>query len=165
MTNKLRQNPLVCLILSLFRLATGKLRRSGLYLGESLSMDDSSRFRIFRHIAIRDRDTAAGTVFIVRFKFSRLSHSANKKASILPMLLITGFPGFERKIYAVDPKNGHWQGMYQWKTSKHLEAYKKSFVFRMMNKRAIPASVSSFERENENLLHFIEGYITEQSTN
>jgi hypothetical protein len=121
-------------------------------------MKDNSKYKIFRHISIKNvQNDTASTVFIVSFKFARLSHTANKKASIIPMLLITGFPGFVKKTYAVNPENGNWQGMYQWKSLKYLEEYKKSFVYRIMNKRAIPESIHSFEIENENLLNFIEG--------
>ena len=160
MSNKFRKSPLVCLIISLFRLAIGRLRLTDLHLGKTVLMKNNSKFKIFRHITIKNvQDDAASTVFIVSFKFARLSYEANKKASIIPMLLITGFPGFVKKIYAVNPKNGYWQGMYQWKSLKYLEEYKKSFVFRMMNKRAIQGPINSFEIENENLLNFIEGSI------
>ena len=158
MTNRIRKSPLVCLIISLVRLVIGKLRLSDLYLTKTILMKDNSRYKIFRHISIKDsQNDAASTLFIVSFKFAHLSHKANKKASIIPMLLITGFPGFVKKIYAVNPENGYWQGMYQWRSSKNLEEYKKSFVFRIMNKRAIQGSINSFEIENENLLSFIEG--------
>ena len=39
--------------------------------------------------------------------------------------------------------NGYWQGMYQWANLECLEEYKKSLVFRVMNKRAIPESIST----------------------
>ena len=129
-------------------------------MGEIIQMDDHSTFLVFRHITDRKVTfTSKYTVFIVSFKFSHLTHKANKIASIVPMLLITGFPGFVKKIYAVNPENAYWQGMYQWKSLKYLEEYKKSFVFRIMNKRAIPGSINSFEIENENLSNFIEGCI------
>jgi hypothetical protein len=67
------------------------------------------------------------------------------------MLLIAGYPGFMQKIYALNPKNGYWQGMYQWKSITHLEAYKKSFVFRMMNKRALIGSVQLDKVKNYQL--------------
>ena len=158
MTTKFRRSPLVCLTISLFRLAIGKLRLNDLYLDKTVLMKDNSKYKIFRHITIKSvQNDAASTVFIVSFKFASLSHKANKKASIIPMLLISGFPGFVKKIYAVNPENGYWQGMYQWKSLKDLEEYKKSFVFSIMNKRAIPGSINSFEIENENLSNFIEG--------
>ena len=158
MTTQFRKSPLVCLTISLFRLAIGKFRLNDLYLDKTVLMKDNSKYKIFRHITIKSvQNDDVGTVFIVSFKFARLSHKANKKASIIPMLLIAGFPGFVQKIYAVNSVNGYWQGMYQWKSMKYLEEYKKSFVFRMMNKRAIPGSINSFEIENENLVNFVEG--------
>jgi hypothetical protein len=138
------------------RLMLGKLKYSKKYLGNSIQMEDGQEFIIFRHITafpLNDRDTAI--VFIVRFKFARLSHKANKIASIIPMLLISGFPGFKTKMYAVNKKNGYWQGMYQWESIQALEEYKKSFVFKMMNRRAIKNSINSVVLENIHLLDFI----------
>ncbi len=93
---------------------------------------------------------------MVRFKFSKLSHKANTIASIIPMLLITGYPGFQVKMYGVNHTNGYWQGMYQWESKQALEEYKKSFVFRMMNKRALENTLYSFETENHLLLDYFE---------
>lgn len=152
MKNRIRRNPLVCLIISLFNLATGKLRLTNLYVDNIVSMEDNSKYKIFRHITVRNTEKHnVSTVFIVSFKFAVLSHKANKRASIIPMLLITGFPGFVKKIYAVNSENGYWQGMYQWKSLKNLEEYKKSFIFRVMNKRALPESIKSFQIENSSL--------------
>jgi len=52
-------------------------------------------------------------VFIIRFKFTRLYHKANKLASLIPMLVIAGFRGFIKKLYAVDPESVCWQETYQ----------------------------------------------------
>jgi len=157
MSAKIRMSPPVCLGISLFKLLFGKLRISGKYKGSSVKMDDKQVFQIFRHISIYpSRVDDSMIVFIVQFKFARLSHKANKLASIIPMLLITGFPGFVTKMYAVNHESGYWQGMYQWKSKEHLEDYKKSFVFKMMNKRAIKESVSSIDFANQSLIKFIE---------
>ena len=152
MTNKLRTLPPACLFVSVFRLLIGKLRLSDLFIDKIIEMDDHTYFQVFRHITDRKvAFTAESTVFIVSFKFSRLSHKANKLASIVPMLLITGFPGFVKKIYAVNHENGYWQGMYQWESLEYLEEYKKSLVFRVMNKRAIPNTITSIQFENKSL--------------
>ena len=128
------------------------MRYSDLFMGEIIEMDDKSNYQVFRHITDRKVSfTSKFTVFIVSFKFSHLSHEANKLASIVPMLLITGFPGFVKKIYAVNPKNGYWQGMYQWESLEYLEEYKKSFVFKVMNKRAIPKTIQLIQFENQSL--------------
>ena len=152
MASKFRRLPPVCLVVSVFSLITGKLRLSHLFMGETIEMDDHSRFQVFRHITDRKVTFSSGfIVFIVSFKFSHLSHKANKIASIVPMLLITGFPGFVKKVYAVNPNNGYWQGMYQWDSLEYLEEYKKSFVFQVMNKRAIPNTIQSVQFENQSL--------------
>ena len=91
-----------------------------------------------------------------------LSHKANKLASIIPMLMIAGFPGFIAKIYAVNPENGYWQGMYQWKSVEYLEEYKKSLVFRIMNKRAIRGSVTMSEIKDQSLNDFINAHKIEK---
>jgi len=146
---------------SLVRLLTGRLKTSKQYLGNSIRKKTGEEFTIFRHITENPLDsTYTECVFIVSFKFKHLSHKANKIASIIPMLLITGFPGFMTKIYAVNNKTGYWQGMYQWKTMKHLEEYKKSFVFKVMNKRAIKKSIESVDLVNQKLIDFIDENIT-----
>jgi hypothetical protein len=157
MATKFRKSPPVCLVISIGRLLSGKLKLSKQYLSNTVKMKDGQEFIIFRHITDYPvKDIEQAVTFIVRFKFARLSHSANKIASIIPMLLITGFPGFQTKMYAVNKENGHWQGMYQWKSLENLEEYKTSFVFKMMNKRAKKETISSWEYRNQLLHNYIE---------
>jgi len=156
MTSKFRKLPLTCLAISIFRLLIGKLRLSNQFIGKIVEMNKNSNYEIFRHITNKQVDSdSKSTVFIVSFKFSNLSHKANKLTSIIPMLLITGFPGFVKKIYAVNHKNGYWQGMYQWESIENLEEYKKSFVYKVMNKRATPESMNSVQYENKSLDSYI----------
>ena len=157
MALKFRKIPPVCFGVSIIKLLIGKLRLSWQYVGTKVKMEDGEKFTIFRHISVHPlKESKKSTIFIVRFKFAALSHKANKIASIIPMLLITGFPGFNTKMYAVNKENGYWQGMYQWKSKEHLEAYKRSFVYRIMNKRAIKESLKTFEFEDQKLINYIE---------
>jgi hypothetical protein len=134
----------------------GKLRLSDRFVGREVNMQEGQVFTVFRHITRHPLpESDAPVVFIVSFKFARGSHEANKLASIVPMLLITGFPGFAIKMYAVNKSNGYWQGMYQWQSKQALEAYKQSFVFRMMNKRAIKDSLKILVVENQTLVDFM----------
>jgi hypothetical protein len=164
MATMLRKSPPVCLGISLIKLLLGRLRLSRQFVGEIVKMKDDQEFNIFRHItsiptkSSPAKRTEKSTVFIVSFKFARLSHKANKIASIMPMLLITGYPGFHVKMYGVNYENGYWQGMYQWESRQALEAYKKSFVFGMMNKRAIFSTLQSLEIDNNSLADFINKY-------
>ena len=163
MINKIRKTPVVCLIFSVIQLLIGRLRFSKNYLNNTIKMEGGKKFVIFRHITTYPVNQFDGEyVFKVSFKFARLSYKANKLTSIIPMLLIAGFPGFIAKMYAVNPDDGYWQGMYQWKSIEHLQDYKKSFVFKMMNKRAIPDSITSEEIMNHSLTDFIDKHKIEK---
>ena len=155
----MRRLPIVCLMISIFRLISGKLVLSRKYHDIEINTNGGKVFRIFRFIRLKKAvPDNTGCVFLVSFKFAHLSHSLNKLASIIPMLMIAGTPGFLAKIYAVDPDEGYWQGMYQWESIEHLNKYKKSFVFRMMNRRAVPESISDTERDKESLIDYIESH-------
>jgi hypothetical protein len=157
MASKFRKSPPVCLAISIAGLLTGRLRLSKKYLSCTIQVKDGSEFKIFRHITIRNVNSdSSAIVFIVSFKFAHLSHNANRLASVLPMLIISGFPGFIAKMYAVNTSNGYWQGMYQWKSIRHLEDYKKSIVFRTMNRRAIGNSIKSNDYINQSLTDLVE---------
>ena len=157
MSDTIRKMPVVCLIIACFQLLFGRLRLTKNYLNKIIQMDNENRFVVFRHISTYPLNQSdEDCVFIVSFKFEHLSHKANKLTSIIPMLMIAGFPGFLAKIFAVNPENGYWQGMYQWKSPEHLEAYQKSFVFKMMNKRAIQETIKSVEMIKQNLIDLIE---------
>ena len=157
MISNIRKTPVICLIIAVIRLLTGKLRLSNDYINNIVKMEGGKKFIIFRHITTFPMNHVDGEcVFIVSFKFAHLSHKANKLTSIIPMLMIAGFRGFVAKMYAVNPDNGYWQGMYQWKSIGHLNDYKKSLVFRMMNKRAIRETIKSVEMINQNLIDVIE---------
>ena len=169
MIAKLRELPPVCLGIALVRILTGSLKLSRRYRGDTIQMEEGSLFRIFRHIILIRKHTTVDPhtvntpcVFIVSFKFSKLSHKANKIASLIPMMIIAGFPGFEQKIYAVNPDNGYWQGMYQWGSLDYLEDYKRAFVYRMMNKRAIPGSIQTMQWKDQTLDNFIQHYTGKQ---
>jgi hypothetical protein len=154
---KLRYLPPVCLLIALFRILTGRLRYSYEYVNQTVQAEDGNEYSIFRQISSHTEISSEHScVFIVRFKFKHLSHKANKIASKIPMLLIAGHPGFISKCYAVNRKNGYWQGMYEWKSIQDLETYKKSFVFRMMNKRVISSTVQFKTMINQTLRQCID---------
>jgi hypothetical protein len=139
---------------------TGKLKYSSINLNKSVQTEDGSEFIVFRQISRYPKLASKHScVFIVRFKFKHLSHKANRIASKIPMLLIAGHPGFVSKCYAVNHKNGYWQGMYEWKSLQDLEAYKESFVFRVMNRRAVSNSVQFKTMINQNLTQYLDNNI------
>jgi hypothetical protein len=102
-------------------------------------------------------DTPA--VFIVRFKFAKLSQKANRITSLIPIPLIVGFPGFRDKIWMVNEETGYWQGVYQWESEKAVEDYQKSFVLSIMNKRSIQESLSYTILPNTRLSEYMERHL------
>ena len=108
-------------------------------------MGDGQQFTVFRHMHVRTKkmdfdDSPA--VFVVRFKFAKFSYNTNRILSCIPIPFIAGFPGFRDKVWMVIEENGYWQGIYQWDTVRCAEDYRNSFVLSMMNRRAIPETVS-----------------------
>jgi hypothetical protein len=157
MNKGIRITPPVCLIISLAELLCGRLRFPGNYLNSEIQGNDGKTFRIFRDIRKNPIGEESGNcVFVVRFRFAHLSQCSNRLASVIPMLIIAGFPGFMQKIYAEDAESGFWQGMYQWRSQNDLEAYQKSFIFHMMNKRAVSGSLTSFRFCNTCLTSYLQ---------
>lgn len=156
MAISIRNNPLVCLLLSLVTVLIGRLKYSKEYVGTTLKMENGETYKIFRHVrSVPQAQNEQGAVFIVNFKFARLSQSANRFVSQMPMLLITGFPGFRVKMYAMNQDNGYWLGIYQWESKQALDDYKQSLVLRMMNNRAINGSVTYHELDHYSLTDYI----------
>ena len=157
MAISIQNNPMVCLLLSLVRLLSRRLKYSKEYVGTTLKMENGEKYHIFRHIrSVLPSHDEQGSVFIVNFKFARLSQKVNRFVSQVPMLLITGFPGFRVKMYAVNQENGYWLGIYQWESKHALDAYKQSLVLRIMNCRAIDGSVTYRTFDNYCLTDYID---------
>jgi hypothetical protein len=157
MATKFRKSPPICLLISLIGLLFGRLKYSKEFVGNTIKMENGEEYKIFRHIKFyHQNNNKQGAILIVRFKFARFSHKINKFISQFPMLFITGFPGFRVKMYAANKETGYWQGMYQWESKKALEEYKKSFVLRVMNKRAINGTVKYDELDKQLLNEYIE---------
>ena len=110
-------------------------------------MEDGRRFRVFRHLSHsgneeREQGAPAPAILVVRFRFARLSQALNRLLSLIPVPLIGGYPGFRQKLWMVQEETGYWQGVYEWESTEAVEAYRRSFVLGVMNRRAEPGSVS-----------------------
>ena len=156
MALKFRAIPPVCLMFSIIKLLFRRLKYSKEFVGKNITQENGEKYKIFRHIKTSHYENKDGAILLVKFKFARLSHTMNKIISLLPMLLITGFPGFRAKMYAVNEKTGYWQGLYQWESIKALNQYKKSLILKAMTRRAINGSVEYDELNNLSLNEYIE---------
>ena len=105
-------------------------------------MEDDRRFRVFRHLSRGTGREGTPAVLVVRFEFKRFSQRVNGFLSLVPVPLIAGFPGFRDKVWMVDEDSGDWQGVYEWESADAVEQYRGSFVLAVMNRRAVPGTLS-----------------------
>ncbi len=149
-----------CIALSLYRLPARGIGFSGRHLKTRLCLERTKDFVPFRQIVRQSQSHArAGrrqkVVLVVRFRFTHLSHHANKVASLLPMPAITGFPGFASKLYAVHNVDGAWLRVYEWKFINHLRRYRNALVFRVMQKRVVADSLFIDAIDQKTLAEFV----------
>jgi hypothetical protein len=156
--NRLRRLPLVCALFAMLLALTRRLRLDRRYVGRVLVMEDGQRFRVFRHLSLgRSGAGVHGSpaVFVVRFKFARFSQGFNRLLSLIPVPLIGGYPGFRHKLWMVNEESGYWQGVYEWESPQAVEAYRRSFALRTMNRRAEPQSISYEVIERTQLADYV----------
>ncbi len=130
------------LLKTIYYILTNRLKFPDMYMGKILRMDDRLQFRVFRHMKLLGGgQTGTEALFVVRFRFKKFSHEKNIRLSRIPIPLIAGFPGFRDKVWMIDYDSGFWQGVYQWESPEAIEKYKKSFVLKLMNMRAVEDSL------------------------
>jgi hypothetical protein len=157
-THMLRRLPIVCLLAALLSWLIGRIRSSKSFLGKTVQMEDGRRFVVFRHVRRDSTHKEPGTepaVMVVRFRFAKRSQKTNRRLSLLPVPLIVGYPGFHHKVWMVDENDGYWQGVYQWESEAAVDAYMRSFVLRVMNRRAQADSVSFETIPNTSLQDYL----------
>jgi len=145
--SRLRRIPPVCVLAAVGAAFRGRLRLERRLIGTELVMPDGRTFRVFRQLthAVDGSDgaTAARPVtLVVRFRFARLSERWNRRLSLLPVPAIGGSPGFRHKLWMSDER-GWWQGVYEWESARAADAYRASAVFRTMERRAAPGTLST----------------------
>ena len=104
------------------------------------------------------------SIFIVRFKFKKFSHKANMRLSIIPIMLIAGFPGFRDKLWMIDYETDYWQGLYQWETEESIKKYLNSFVLGLMNKRSDASTLEYKIIPKKDIEQYLNEHITNRST-
>jgi hypothetical protein len=105
---------------------------------------DAQPYTVFRHLILARRTgaTADMPILVVRFRFARGTQAVNRRASLLPIPLIVGYPGFREKIWTMNPRTGYWQGIYQWESDSDAANYCRSFVLSIMTRRTEQGSLS-----------------------
>ena len=140
-----RRLPIVCFSVALFYLLIGRLRFPKGYIFQAFDIDGDQVFTVFRHMKLatnREHSRSGTVVLVVRFRFARFTQAVNRRLSLIPIPLIAGFPGFHEKVWMVNKKTGESLGLYQWESERVARDYKRSFVLRLMTRRATDGSVS-----------------------
>jgi len=156
--NRFCRLPPVCALVAALRGIIGRLRFERRYVGSVLVMEDGQRFRVFRRLSLRGSGAGgqvSPAVLVVRFKFARFSQGLNRWLSLIPVPMIGGYPGFRDKLWMADEETGYWQGVYEWESPEAIEAYRRSFVLRTMNRRAAPQSISYAVMERTQLADYV----------
>jgi hypothetical protein len=161
-TGRLRRLPPVCALAAAASALAGRLRFHSQLLGMDLVMEDGRTFRVFRHLWRNRRDPVPvePAVLVVRFRFARRSQRANRLLSLLPVPVIGGSPGFRHKLWMVDDR-GCWQGVYEWRSAGAVEAYRSSLVFRTMERRAAPGTLSTTVIQPRQLAEWITDHLSD----
>lgn len=157
--SRLRRLPPICVLVSVRGALLGRLGFQRQLVGKVLVMEDGCGFRVFRHLSLAAHgpdSSGSPAVLVVRFRFARLSQRANRLLSLLPVPVIAGFPGFREKLWMADDR-GWWQGVYEWESGRAVEAYRTSAVFRTMERRAAPGTLSWDVVESTRLGDWLEG--------
>ena len=135
-------NPAVGVLRTLTLMATGKVHFHPEDIHKILETDDGARYRVFRHVVVNRQAPPPTALFIVRFTVKGMTVRQNIRFSRLPMFVFMGFAGFRSKYWCVDDTTGAYQGVYEWQTHAHAEAYVASIALRFMTNRSIPGSLS-----------------------
>ena len=142
------------------RIFSGRIHFSRKYMGKILSMEDGKEYQVIRDHKVDPKKGAEENVavFKVRFKFSGLPVRVNKRLSVIPAPFLMAKPGYREKIWIVSD-DGYIHGLYQWASKEHAETYPRSFVFKLMTKRAAKGSVTYEVIPDTSLLKYIEKLI------
>ncbi|MEJ2287044.1 MAG: hypothetical protein P8Y02_00095 [Deinococcales bacterium] len=135
-------NPAVGVLRTLALMSAGRVRFHPEDVDRVLETDDGARYRVFRHVTVSRAARPPDALFIVRFTVEGMTVRQNIRFSRVPMFVFMGFAGFRSKYWCVDDTTGAYQGVYEWQTRAHAEAYVASIALRFMTNRSIPGSLS-----------------------
>ena len=158
----IRYFPPVAVVVFFGRLLSGRIHFPKGRTGKFLTMEDGEEYFIFSDIEVvssRSQPVKSMAVLNVRFKYDRFSDAINRRLFLLFTPIITGMPGFHRKIWSNCEKSGYYQGIYQFEAMELAEEYKSSLIMRIIEKRSVPGSIS-YELLSDML---IEDYLNEKS--
>jgi hypothetical protein len=135
-------NPVVGFLKTIILFICGRIVFIKQDQNRQIIMEDGMRFRVFRHVKVRTKNSAEPKgVFVVRFRPRGMTVQQNIRFSLLPMMIFMGFRGFREKYWCVNDETGLCQGVYAWQTMDDAQNYSQSIAMRFMTNRSYPNSV------------------------
>jgi hypothetical protein len=143
-SSNVMQNPVKLLARALVLWLQGRVRFER-DLDQIKIEDQGETFCAFRKVRVapkKQRSSAPGAIFRVRFRFRNLSQTANRLLSCIPIPLIVAQPGLLSKTWLLGESSGEFMGYYEFETEATARAYWDSLPLEMMRRRAEPGSLS-----------------------
>jgi len=143
MLNNLAQLPPFLVVRATYYWLCGRVHSPKKRSGEVIHGKEA--FIIFRQVVLdpgANKIERSGARLAVRFQFRRFSLRTNRILSLIPIPFIIAQPGFRSKIWMSEKRTGEFQGLYEWDTVDDAEKYRFSFPMKLMNKRAVPESLT-----------------------
>jgi hypothetical protein len=120
-----------CALRTLWLLARGALHIDHSLDGRLAQLPDGRTFEIFRRTtsSASDHDMNEPVVLSVWFHlrfvpaWARTRRTLFERESILNTLLFAGFPGYQSKLWMVDPDTNEFAGLYEWRGREAAERY------------------------------------------
>ncbi len=144
-TMELKTLPPIAAMTGLARTLAGRVHFNRNRIGDELVMENGERHRVFREVRVDPgrRVLPESTVTLtLRFQFARFSQVTNQRLSLLPVPVIIGMPGFRQKTWTHCEETGYSQGIYVFASAGQAEAYRRSLLIRVLEKRTVKGSFS-----------------------
>jgi hypothetical protein len=141
----IRYFPLVAVAVTAGRLLARRIRFPKNIVGKLLKMEDGEEYFVFSDVEVassKSHPPESMAMLRVRFKFDRYSDPLCRRLFLIFTPIITGMPGFQRKIWSFCKESGYYQGIYQFDSMELAERYRKSYIIWIMEKRSVPGSIS-----------------------
>lgn len=107
--------PPIALAVSAGRLLSGRIQFTKERIGKLITMENGDKYHVFNDVQVTSSGSRlAGTNAVLRvcFKYDRYSDAVNRRLFLLFNPIITGMPGFHKKIWSFCEASGVYQGIY-----------------------------------------------------
>jgi len=118
-----------CAVRVLQLLATSRLHANDARVGSTVTIPDGRRYVVFRETSCDAPSSGRPIVLSVWFRLRMIPPGALvrrwlfERLCIVNTLLFAGFPGYEVKLWMVDPVTSDYAGLYSWASADEADRY------------------------------------------